>query len=297
MEAAMTDEKRKGLGRGLSALIGDPGMPAAAAPRATRELPIELIHPGRFQPRTRFDEAELDALAGSIREVGLVQPIVVRRRGPAAEDYEIVAGERRWRAAQRAALHSVPVVVKEISDSQAMELALVENLQRADLNALEEAQGYRRLVDEFGQTQEQVAKIVGKSRSHVANTLRLLGLPEGVRLLVEDGRLSAGHARALLGATEPEKLARKIVDRGLNVRQAERLAQGKPAKAAKLTDAAPAGPAQKDADTRALEANLSAALGLAVSVEFAGEAGGEVRIKYGTLEQLDEVCRRLCRND
>ena len=297
----MADEKRKGLGRGLSALMGEP-VPAPAAapavgagPRATRELPIEQLHPGKFQPRKRFDEAELDALAGSIREVGVVQPIVVRKRGP-GEDYEIVAGERRWRAAQRAALHAVPVVVKEITDTQAMEFALVENLQRQDLNPLEEAQGYRRMVDEFGHTQEQVAKVVGKSRSHVANTLRLLGLPEGVRLLVEDGRLSAGHARALLTAAEPEKLAKKIVDKGLNVRQAERLAQDKDESKPRTSAAEPVS-AQKDADTRALEANLSASLGLTVTVDFAGDAGGEVRIKYATLEQLDEVCRRLCRTD
>jgi ParB family transcriptional regulator, chromosome partitioning protein len=188
------------------------------------------------------------------------------------------------------------VVVKEITDTQAMEFALVENLQRQDLNPLEEAQGYRRMVEEFGHTQEQLAKVVGKSRSHVANTLRLLGLPDGVRLLVEDGRLSAGHARALIGAAEPEALARKIVDRGMNVRQAERLAQGetpKRGKAARLETAPP----QKDADTRALEANLSVALGLTVTIDFAGEGGGEVRIKYGTLEQLDEVCRRICRTD
>jgi ParB family transcriptional regulator, chromosome partitioning protein len=296
MEATMVDEKRKGLGRGLSALMGEPTAPGGGAPRATRELPIEQLHPGRFQPRKRFDETELDALASSIREVGLVQPIVVRRRTPGAEEYEIVAGERRWRAAQRAALHQVPVVVKEITDTQAMEFALVENLQRQDLNPLEEAQGYRRMVEEFGHTQEQLAKVVGKSRSHVANTLRLLGLPEGVRLLVEDGRLSAGHARALIGAADPEALARKIVDRGMNVRQAERLAQGdtpKQGKAARLE----AAPAHKDADTRALEANLSAALGLTVTIDFAGEGGGEVRIKYGTLEQLDEVCRRICRTD
>jgi ParB family transcriptional regulator, chromosome partitioning protein len=291
----MADEKRKGLGRGLSALMGEPAPAAAPAPRATRELPIEQLHPGRFQPRKRFDEAELDALAGSIKEVGVVQPIVVRKRGP-GEDYEIVAGERRWRAAQRAALHAVPVVVKEITDTQAMEFALVENLQRQDLNALEEAQGYRRMIDEFGHTQEQVAKVVGKSRSHVANTLRLLGLPEGVRLFLEDGRLSAGHARALLTAAEPEKLAKKIVEKGLNVRQAERLAQDKIESKPRTPATAPAAP-QKDADTRALEANLSSSLGLTVTVEFAGEAGGEVRIKYGTLEQLDEVCRRLCRTD
>jgi ParB family transcriptional regulator, chromosome partitioning protein len=295
MEATMVDEKRKGLGRGLSALMGEPTAPGGGAPRATRELPIEQLHPGRFQPRKRFDETELDALASSIREVGLIQPIVVRRRSPGTEDYEIVAGERRWRAAQRAALHQVPVVVKEITDTQAMEFALVENLQRQDLNPLEEAQGYRRMVEEFGHTQEQLAKVVGKSRSHVANTLRLLGLPDGVRLLVEDGRLSAGHARALIGAAEPEALARKIVDRGMNVRQAERLAQGETPKKAKVASLQSA-TAHKDADTRALEANLSAALGLTVIIDFAGE-GGEVRIRYGTLEQLDEVCRRICRAD
>jgi len=295
MDVTMADDKRKGLGRGLSALMGEP---AAAAPaRPTRELPIELLHPGRYQPRKRFDEAELEALADSIRSVGVVQPIVVRRKSGPGEEYEIVAGERRWRAAQRAALHAVPVVVKEISDLQAMEFALVENLQRQDLNPVEEAQGYQRMLDEFGHTQEQVAKIVGKSRSHVANTLRLLGLPPGIRVMLEDGRLSAGHARALLTAAAPEQLAKAIVARGLNVRQAERLAQGKPA-AKRAAAAAPAPPAApKDADTRALEANLSNALGLTVTVEFAAEAGGEVRIKYATLEQLDEVCRRLCRQD
>src|SRR5713226_7916208 len=224
-EAVSEDGKRRNLGRGLSALFGEESDDIAAADRQRvgKSVPIGFLRAGRFQPRHRFDDDALRALADSIREKGVLQPLLVRRHPDAANSYEIIAGERRWRAAQLAQLHEVPVVIKELDDRAALEIALVENVQREDLTALEEAEGYRRLMEEFGYTQEALGTAVGKSRSHVANMMRLLALPDPVRALVESGALTAGHARALLNAADPEGLAREIVRRGLNVRQAERL--------------------------------------------------------------------------
>ena len=286
-DAVSEEGKRRNLGRGLSALFGEAGAEFDAADRQTagKTVPIGFLRAGRFQPRHRFDDDALRALAESIREKGILQPLLVRPRSDAANHYEIIAGERRWRAAQLAQLHEVPVVVKDLDDRSALEIALVENIQREDLTALEEAEGYRRLMEEFAHTQEALAQAVGKSRSHVANMMRLLALPDPVRALVESGALTAGHARALLNAADPEGLAREIVRRGLNVRQAEHLAKtGKTARH-KTTPA-------KDADIVALERDLANLLGLKVTVSFAG-AGGALTIHYRTLEQLDEVLRRL----
>ncbi len=282
------DAKRRGLGRGLSALLGEED---SVAPASTRTIAIELIHPGRYQPRHQFDAEGIEALARSIGEKGVLQPLLVRRHPTSVDEYEIVAGERRWRAAQLAQLHEVPALVREIGDREALEIALVENLQRQDLSVLEEAEAYRRLMQEFQHTQEGVAGAIGKSRSHIANMLRLLDLPPSVKRLLDENKLSAGHARALLGAADPAALAEEVVKRGLNVRQTERLARkakGKPA--VELVGAA-AGEA-KDADTRAVERALTSALGLAVSIDPAA-AGGSVTIWYKTLEQLDDVLRRL----
>ena len=287
-DGAVTDEgKRRGLGRGLSALFGEESDEHAATDRQRvgKTVPIGFLRAGRFQPRRRFDDDGLRALADSIREKGVLQPLLVRRRPDDANGYEIIAGERRWRAAQLAQLHEIPVIVKDLDDRAALEIALVENIQRADLTALEEAEGYRRLLAEFGHTQEALAKAVGKSRSHVANMMRLLALPEPVKQLLDSGELSAGHARALLNAADPAALARDIVRRGLNVRQAERLV-----KAGKTTRHKT--PPAKDADTVALERDLGNLLGLKVAISFAGR-GGSLTIHYRTLEQLDDVIRRL----
>ena len=269
------------LGQGLSALIPD----GPAASEMLRNLPVEALEPGPFQPRGGMDRTSLDELAASIREHGILQPILVRPKRGQPDRYEIIGGERRWRAAQAAQLHDVPVVIRDLGDREAMAAGLVENLQRQDLNAVEEAEGYRRLIDEFGLTQEALGATVGKSRSHVANTLRLLSLPPQVRNLVSINVLSAGHARALIGAADPGKLAAQIVARGLNVRQAEALATTKPR---------PPGASAKpqDADTRALERHLVERLGLAVSVKHQGK-GGSVTIRYQTLDQLDGLVRLL----
>ncbi|HEY4636505.1 MAG TPA: ParB/RepB/Spo0J family partition protein [Rhodospirillales bacterium] len=279
--------KRRQLGRGLNALFGDEGADYAELDRVriSKPVPIEYLQPGRFQPRRRFDEAEIEGLVESIRANGILQPILVRRLPESPDKFEIVAGERRWRAAQKALLHEVPVIIKDLADGDALEIALVENLQRQDLAPLEEADAYRRLMDEFGNTQEDLARALGKSRSHIANTVRLLELPESVKNLVEEGKLSAGHARALLGAKDAEKLARQIVARGLNVRQAEVLARGDKDGGKRKAPA-------KDADTRALEAEVSNLLGLKVTINHRG-AGGVVMIGYHTLEQLDDLLRRL----
>jgi ParB family transcriptional regulator, chromosome partitioning protein len=288
-DAAMAEEGRKrGLGRGLSALFGDESEEKSAfdRQRLTRGIPIEQLRPGRFQPRRVFDDDALQTLAASIRDKGVLQPLLVRRDPDDANLYEIIAGERRWRAAQMAQLHEVPVVVKELDDRSALEIALVENIQRQDLTPLEEADGFRRLMEEFSHTQEALAQAVGKSRSHVANMMRLLSLPEPVKRLVESGELTAGHARALLNAADPTGLAREIVKRGLNVRQAESLA--KTGKTPRKSAAAPV----KDADTAALERDLTEQLGLKVAVNFGGR-GGSLTIHYRTLDQLDDVLRRL----
>ena len=282
-------EQKRGLGRGLSALLEEQAAetPAAeAASTGVRTVPIELIRRNPDQPRRHFDDAEIDALAASIREKGLIQPILVRPAPGAPAEFQIVAGERRWRAAQRAGLREAPVVIRELSDAEALELAILENVQRSDLNAIEEAAGYKALLDRFGRTQETVADAVGKSRAHVANTLRLLNLPKDVQDLVIDGRLSAGHARAVMTATDPTTIAKKIVAEGLSVRQAEALA--------KSGDKAPsAKPAKgKDVNTLDLEKRLGEALGLAVEV-IDKNGHGEVRVRYKSLEQLDFICRRL----
>ena len=273
----------RGLGRGLGALYGEP---TARQGRGARVVPIADVAPGPFQPRRRFDDDELDRLADSIRRRGVVQPVLVRPDPERKTPYQIVAGERRWRAAQRARLHEIPVIVDRLDDREALELAIVENVQRENLTALEEAEGYRRLIEEFGGTQESLAAAVGKSRSHVANTLRLLGLPEAVRRMVEEGALSAGHGRALLGAEECEALAEKAVRRGLNVRQTEKLVRDAAEKPKPRPQRAPG------ADAAGLERDLGLALGLSVSLVERGEAG-ELRIAYRSLEQLDFVIARL----
>jgi ParB family chromosome partitioning protein len=289
----MPDDGRSRLGRGLAALIGDVGVEATATERARnqRRAPIEFLKPNPRNPRRNFSDAELDELAASIRERGIVQPIVVRPARGSADRFEIIAGERRWRAAQRAGLYQVPIVAIEASDSEALELAIIENVQRADLNALEEAAGYQALASEYRHSQEEIAKIVGKSRSHVANTLRLLKLPEPVKAYINAGKISAGAARMLVGHDDPEQMAREIVDRGLNVRQVEALAKQR----AKGSRRAAKTRRPKVADTLALEKRLSDALGLAVTIDHRGR-GGALSIRYRNVEQLDEVVRRLERN-
>ena len=290
-------EKPSNLGRGLAALLGDETEDYTSLDRVrtSKQVPVEQLHPGRLQPRKIFDEVAIAALAESIRENGILQPILVRRDEQQPNTFEIVAGERRWRAAQKAQLHEVPVVIRELNDNEALQLSLIENVQREDLSPLEEAEGYQRLIDEFDHTQEALARGIGKSRSHIANTLRLLKLPAPVRDLLAEGQLSAGHARALLNADAPEKLARTVAAKGLSVRETERLvAKGKAGAKAKGRRGA-AGAAQKDPDTAALERDLSALLGLKVSITFRG-TGGELMIHYQTLEQLDDVLRRLNQN-
>lgn len=288
----MADEKRKNLGRGLSALLGEDTQDYAQLDRlrASKAVPIEFIQPGKYQPRHRVDDEALKDLTQSIAEKGILQPILVRRKDGQANVYEIIAGERRWRAAQRAGLHEVPVVIKDLTDQETLEIALVENLQRQDLTPLEEAEGYRRLMDEFSHTQEKLSQAVGKSRSHVANMMRLLSLPDPVKELMQTGQLTAGHARALLSAPNPIVLAREIVAKGLNVRQAEALAQGRPN--AKPAAATPHAPVKKDADTLALERDLAALLGLKVEIRFHG-GGGTLSIHYTSLDQLDDILNRL----
>lgn len=287
----MADHRR--LGRGLAALIGDVGEESAPAEtgRRPRRAPIESLTPNPRNPRRAFTDAELDELAASIRERGIIQPIVVRQIGDAA--FEIIAGERRWRAAQRAGLHDVPIAVVDATDAQSLEFAIIENVQRADLNPIEEAAGYVALMEQCNHTQDEVAQIVGKSRPYVANMVRLLRLPETVKTLVRSGKLSAGHARLLLGRTDAEALAQNIIDKGLSVRQVEQLVRddtGGKTTTAKASRAAKA--AGKDADTRALERRLSDALGLEVAIDHRGE-GGSLHIKYRDLDQLDGVVRKL----
>lgn len=297
----MIDKKRKrGLGRGLSALLDDVS-PAADAPEteaagqtrsAPRTVPIEMIRANPDQPRKTFPPKELQELSESIAAKGVLQPLLVRPDPNAPGVYSIVAGERRWRAAQMAKLHEVPVVVRELSDDETLEIAIIENVQRADLNPVEEALGYQQLIDRFGHAQADLAQAIGKSRPYIANALRLLTLPDYVKDLLAEGRLTAGHARALVTANEPAALARKVVDEGLTVRQTEdlarRLAQPKSG-AGPVRSHAP----KKDADTRALEADLSAALGVKVEIAHKGDAGGAVTMTYRTLDELDGLCRLL----
>lgn len=289
-------EPRKGLGRGLSALLADVGpAPAEDTPRrapADSSVPIERIRPNPAQPRRDFDERELEELAASIREKGVIQPLILRPHPVEPETWEIVAGERRWRAAQRAGIHALPAVIRNLDDTEVLELAIIENIQRADLNPLEEALGYRQLMDRFGHTQERLGEALGKSRSHIANLLRLLTLPEPVLDLLREGKLSAGHARALVTASTPEVLARQIVEKGLSVRQTEALARTASVAAAPTRTQRPA--AAKDADTRALEEDLTAALRLKVTIDHRpGAKSGELKIRYGTLEELDGLCQLL----
>jgi ParB family chromosome partitioning protein len=273
-------------------VIGPEAAVAAAATIGLRTLPVERLQPGRFQPRRRFDEERISDLVESVRDKGILQPLLVRPLPGQVDRFEIIAGERRWRAAQRARLHEVPVIVTDLSDREALEVALVENLQRQDLTVLEEADGYRRLMEEFSHTQEELAKAVGKSRSHVANMLRLLALPEPVRVLLEQGDLTAGHARALLTCDDPARLAHEVVAKGLNVRQTEKLVseQGKGKSSAGRSPREVA----KDPDTAALEHDLTEMLGCRVEVRSLGK-GGELTIDYGSLEQLDDLLSRLSR--
>ena len=294
-KTAMEDSTRSRLGRGLAALIGEMASETSVErPRGQRRLPTSALQPNARNPRRAFPAAELDELAASLRERGIIQPIIARPVRGSTEAYEIIAGERRWRAAQRAGLHEVPVVMIEATDAEALQLAIIENVQRTDLNALEEADGYRALMEEFGNSQDEIAKIVGKSRSHVANTLRLLKLPETVKSYISSGQLSAGHARMLVGQPNAEKLAEDIIARGLNVRQVEAMARDVAEKTGKKHGHARAARrgAGKDANLTALEKRLSDALGLAVSIDES-KRGGVLSIRYRNLDQLDEVLRRL----
>jgi ParB family chromosome partitioning protein len=286
------DAGRSRLGRGLAALMGDVGLEPKTVEqgRNQRRVPIEFLRPNPRNPRRNFVETELDELAASMRERGIIQPIVVRPVRGATDSYEIIAGERRWRAAQRAGLHVVPIVPLDVNDDEALQLAIIENVQRADLNPLEEAAGYQSLASEFGHSQDAVAKMVGKSRSHVANTLRLLKLPASVQGYIGEGKISAGHARMLVGQPDPERLAREIMERGLNVRQVEAMAQERAHASGKATKTHQR--SIKDPDTAALEKRLSDALGLAVTIDHRGQ-GGVLSIRYRAVEQLDGVIRRL----
>jgi ParB family chromosome partitioning protein len=282
---------RSRLGRGLAALIGDVGEAAIPAERSRgqRRVPTEFLRPNPRNPRRTFVEADLDDLVNSVREKGIIQPILVRNI-PGMEDvFEIIAGERRWRAAQRASLHEVPIIIVEAGDKEALEIAIIENVQRSDLNALEEALGYEQLIAEYGYSQNDLSKIIGKSRSHIANTIRLARLPDSVKALLASGELTAGHGRALLSVKDPEALARRIIERGMTVRDVERIAN-EDDKAEKAPQVARR--REKDPDTRALEKAIEDVLGLSVSITH-GSRGGELKIKYRTLEQLDAVCRRL----
>lgn len=292
----MTKKPNRGLGRGLSALMADvaseepqaePGTPR----KADQMVPIEKIEPNPDQPRRTFVPEDLEDLANSVREKGVIQPLIVRRSPHREGIYEIVAGERRWRASQMAKLHEVPVLIRDYTDTEALEVAIIENIQRADLNAVEEAAGYRELMERFGHTQEKLAEALGKSRSHIANMLRLLNLPDDVQGLLKDGKLTAGHARALITSPDPSGLAKQVVAKGLSVRDVERLAKA-PVSEAKSSPSAPK--PQKDADTMALENDLSAALGMKVGIDHKiGQETGVLTIKYKTLDELDDLCRKL----
>lgn len=296
----MSEKKseRRGLGRGLSALMADvnlsstsPDMGVGRTGEVVRRVAIETVVPNPNQPRRDFDEAQLDELAASIAEKGVLQPLIVRSARQEGADFEIVAGERRWRAAQRAKLHELPVIVREFSDTEVLEVAIIENIQRADLNAIEEAVAYKQLMEKFGHTQQRVAEALSKSRSHIANLLRLLQLPDEVQQWLREGKLTAGHARALITTPDPVALAREALSRGLSVRETERLASAALKSGSQPKSRAPR--AEKDADTRALEGDLSAHLKMRVSIEHKGHDGGVMTITYRSLDQLDELCQRL----
>ena len=283
----MTQVQKRRLGRGLAALIGDDTTEEALIQdiRSLRHVPIELLHPNPNNPRKYFAEEELESLAKSLKDKGLLQPLVVRPRNDGS--FEIVAGERRWRASQRAGLHEIPVLIRELGDRETLEIALIENVQRSDLNPLEEARAYRQLIEQYQYTQLQLAEGIGKSRSHIANTMRLLTLPDSILKQIEDGSLTAGHARSLIATESPEELADKIIALKLSVRQTEDLAR-------KNSTATPQNPKpEKDPNTRALEKELSQALGLNVCLKHRGKTGGTVLISYKTLDQLDEISRRI----
>ncbi len=292
--AAPLRKPRPGLGRGLSALLGDvereePVRPGDTPSAGVRMLPVSSLAPHPDQPRRHFDEDALEELAKSIAMRGVIQPIVVRPHG---KEYQIVAGERRWRAAQRARLHEVPVIVRDMGEAETLEIAIIENIQREDLNAIEEAEAYAKLIGEFSHTQEALARIVHKSRSHIANLLRLLDLPPSVRQRVVDGTLTMGHARALIGAPDPEKLARMVVERDLSVRETEKLAREAKPRAAKGGGSAGGAGAGVSSDIAALERQLGDVLGLNVRISF-GDKGGSLTLAYSTLDQLDMICQRL----
>ncbi|MFC4237655.1 ParB/RepB/Spo0J family partition protein [Thalassospira xianhensis] len=301
----MSEAKKRGLGRGLSALLGEEDEDVGAAvaggneaiahpgPGGTTQLiAITDLKPSPFQPRSNFDDEAIDDLAASIRQKGIIQPILVRASSTGETTYEIIAGERRWRAAQRAQLHEVPVLVRDFDDRETAEIALIENLQRQDLSPLEESEGYNRLMSDFSHTQEALAQALGKSRSHIANSLRLLTLPAPIKQMLSDRVLSPGHARALLGADNAVELASQIVKKGLNVRQTEKLVKTDGGKTARQKKSSSARGLEKDPDTVALERDLSNMLGLAVNIDFDG-AGGKISVRYETLEQLDDILKRL----
>ena len=292
MDGVMADETRPRLGRGLAALIGDHVNEdmAVAQARGQKRVPIEFLRPNPRNPRRNFAEAELSDLANSIRSKGVIQPILVRHVPHLADVFEIIAGERRWRAAQLASVPDVPVVVLDVGDKEALEIAIIENVQRADLNALEEAEGYQQLGVEFNYTQQELADVIGKSRSHITNMMRLLKLPEQTRTYLAAGEISAGHARALLAVKDSDSVAKRIIADGLTVRDVEHIGQREADTA--VSEGAKKPRASKDADTRALEQALSEALGLVVTIAHRGGAG-DVRIRYRNLEQLDTLCHKL----
>lgn len=288
----MTEKRqdRRGLGRGLSALMADVDMPSGGGNRkAETQIPIERIHPNPDQPRRTFVSESLEELAASIGEKGVIQPLILRNHPDKIEHFQIVAGERRWRAAQMAQLHEVPAIVRDLGDTEMLEVAIIENIQRADLNPVDEAAGYRQLMDRHGHTQENMAKALGKSRSHIANALRLLNLPPDVQSLLATGQISMGHARALVTADDPSRIAREVIAKGLSVRETEALMK-RPAARRKPIFGKP----EKDADTKVLETDLSAALGLKVTIDHAaGKDSGKLVLNYRNLEQLDDLCRLL----
>ncbi len=299
MEKEYLQPKRKGLGRGLAALFDDEEDKVQAAPVAVgsanhRIVAIEMLEPNPSQPRRFFSEESLRELADSIKEHGVLQALLVRPKEGTQGRYQIIAGERRWRASQKAGLHELPVHIQEMSDGKVLEVALVENLQRSDLNPLEEAEGYKRLIDQYGHTQEKVAELVSKSRSHVANMVRLLTLPPGVQVLLRSGKLSGGHARALITAKDPDALARQVIAEDLSVRDTEKLAAEAAGRSAPGKSSSKKG-APKDVDTLALENEITKALGMRVVIDVKGQ-GGQLHVEFKSLDQLDEITHRLSRS-
>ena len=289
----MQGQQKKRLGRGLAALIGDDTSEESVVQdvRSLRHVPIELLHANPQNPRKHFAEEDLNSLAQSLKDKGLLQPLVVRPKADGS--FEIVAGERRWRASQRAGLHDLPVLIRDLDDKETLEIALIENIQRADLNPLEEARAYRQLMEQYEYTQQALADSIGKSRSHIANTMRLLNLPDATQKQIEGGELTAGHARALIATDSPEELAAQIIKINLSVRQAEDLAREQAPAGRRKAASGSASPVEKDADTRAIEKQLTEAMGLAVSIKHKDNVGGQVVISYKTLDQLDEVIKKL----